>query len=321
MKKLRILSMVLLLVSLGLGCDDDSSKSQAGADEQAQSGESEVVEEGAAEQAEAEDPAPQEAAASADEPGDFSYPGFELTDLTDPQRQELGKLALEELCPCPDAVVSLHECMQQEERCEEADEMAATLKSALLEGGRAQEAQQQIAKERRSEQRGHTFELEGVPYKGNPEASVVIVEFADFQCPHCRTAAAALDEVVERFGDDVVVYFKAFPLGSPMSDLAAWAAQAAHRQGRFWPMHDLIFANQNSLTAAKIDNFARQIGLNFERFKRDMDSSAVRAAVMAGRQEGIAAGVQGTPALFINGQRYMGGLAESDIKAIIAGEQ
>lgn len=316
MKKLGILILILFFAGLGLGCDD-SSKTQAPADEQAPSAASEVAEEA---QEINEESASDEAAPAKEELAEFDYPGFELTDLSASQRQELGQLATEELCPCPDAVVSLHECMQEEDRCEEADEMVSTMKEALLQGARAEEAQRQLARERRSEERGHAFNLEGVPYKGNPDASVVFVEFADFQCPHCRTAAAALDEIVKEFGDDVVVYFKYFPLGSPFSDLAARAAQAAHLQGRFWPMHDLIFANQASLTSAKIDGFARQIGLNFERFKSDMESSAVQASILASRQEGMAAGVQGTPAIFVNGQRYMGGLDERAIQGLIARE-
>lgn len=315
MRKLRVLLMVLLLV--GFGCDD-SSKTEAQTEGAEQSATSEVVEtEEAVEEGSAEQAVEPEPEATVE----FDYPGFELAGLTATQRQELGKLAEEELCPCPDAVVSLHECMQEEERCEEADEMVSTMKGALLEGARAEEAQRKLAREQRSEQRGHQFNLDEAPYKGNPDANIVIVEFADFQCPHCRTAAAALDEVAKKFGDDVVVYFKFFPLGSPFSELSALAAEAAHRQGRFWPMHDLIFANQASLSAAKIDGFARQIGLNFERFKKDMESSSVRASVLAARQEGMAAGVQGTPALFINGQRYMGGLEDHDIEALIARER
>jgi len=196
--------------------------------------------------------------------------------------------------------------MQQEDRCEDADEMAGVLVSALSEGGEADEEAERIAQERGSQAREHEFHLADSPYKGNPDASVVIVEFADFQCGHCAVAAEEMRKLAEQFGDDIVIYFKFFPLGSPMSDQAAKAAAAAHEQGRFWQMHDLLFANQRQVNSSRIQGFARQLGMNYERFQSDMTEADVQRNVLRDRQEGMAAGVQGTPSFFINGQRYTG---------------
>ncbi len=295
-----------------VACDegDDAPSAQAEPVEEATPGtENESEEPGDTAQDESAQPE------GAQEAAEFSYPDYDLESLTVAQRVELAGVAESELCPCPDEVVSLHECMQQEERCEDADEMTGTLVAALSEGGEAEDAFDRVAQERGSTEREHTFHLGDSPYKGNPDADVVIVEFADFQCPHCRTAAQAMDVVADRFGDDVVIYFKYFPLGSPLSDQAAQAAAAAHQQDRFWQMHGLLFENQRQLSAQQIQGFARQLGMNFERFQQDMRNAEVQRNVARDRQEGMAAGVQGTPAIFINGKQYTGAITPQAIGA------
>ena len=307
------LFLLVVLAAPFSGCEEDTAEPEAVADEVDQADEADqAVEADPADEAEQVDE--QARADDALEAVDFEYPGMAL-DLTAAQLGELASLAEAELCPCEDSVVSLHECMQEEERCEDADEMTGTLVAALSEGGEAEDAFDRVAQERGSTEREHTFHLGDSPYKGNPDADVVIVEFADFQCPHCRTAAQAMDVVADRFGDDVVIYFKYFPLGSPLSDQAAQAAAAAHQQDRFWQMHGLLFENQRQLSAQQIQGFARQLGMNFERFQQDMRNAEVQRNVARDRQEGMAAGVQGTPAIFINGKQYTGAITPQAIGA------
>jgi protein-disulfide isomerase len=134
---------------------------------------------------------------------------------------------------------------------------------------------------------------------------VVIVEFADFECPHCGLLSKVMPEVLAAYPNDVTLYFKHFPLGTHLnSEAAARATWAAKQQGRFWPMHDMIFANQASLTLEKINGFARELGLNTQKFEADMNSPAAAAAVDKDRQEGIQSGLTGTPTLYINGKLY-----------------
>jgi protein-disulfide isomerase len=97
-----------------------------------------------------------------------------------------------------------------------------------------------------------------------------------------------------------------FPLGRPQSNPAARAALAAHKQGKFWPMHDLIYENQGSLSDEKYERFAQQIGLNVSKFKTDMASPEIAAQVARDRAEGEKAEISGTPAIFMNGRKYMG---------------
>lgn len=322
MKKIVVLTLLFSLCLLLFGCDEESSESS---DALAEGAQAQVEEQPTAEEVEgeeaAEEPAEeeygQEEEAAASE--EFTYRGLDLGGLTAQQRTELRGLTESELCPCPDAVVSLHECLQEEDVCEDAREMASTYLGALQEGAAAEEASGRVAQQRQATGRVHQFILEDSPYKGSLDAAVVIVEFADFQCPHCRTAAQTMDEVYAEFGDQIAVVFKNFPLGSPVSDEAARAAMAAHNQNRFWPMHDLIFRNQNRINRQQINGFANQLGMNFERFQQDMNSSAVRGRIARDQQEGMNAGVTGTPALFINGQRYAGPLTKDAISAEIRG--
>lgn len=234
------------------------------------------------------------------------YPGFNLAVLNASQRTMLVELASEELCPCPGATNSLHECLQKEDRCGMAAQVAGTMGMAIQEGLNKRDVLDRVAKFVEASNKAYDFALEGVPHKGNKDAKVVLIEFADFKCPHCRMAAAVLDEVQKKYGDEkVAVYFKQFPLGSPDGQLAAQASLAANNQGKFWPMHDLIFKNQHALSADKINSFAQQIGLNFTRFQADMKSPEIIAMVNRDRKEGEAANVRGTPAIFINGRNFV----------------
>lgn len=246
------------------------------------------------------------------------YPGFNLGVLNAAQRTTLVELAEEELCPCPGSTESLHACLQKADRCGMAAQVASTMGMAIQEGLNKRDVLDRVAKFVDASKRGYEFALEGVPHKGNKDAPVVLIEFADFKCPHCRMAAGVLDEVQKKYGDDkVVVYFKQFPLGSPDAQFAAQATLAAHNQGKFWPMHDLIFKNQHSFNADRINGFAQQLGLNFERFKADTQSPETLALVNRDRKEGEAANVRGTPAIFINGRTFLDDKSVEGISAAV----
>ncbi len=309
---LFILVMLSLLVFGLVGCKDSSTNASA-------EGKAEAV---AAKPADSAEPAKQEvdehaghnhgpAGEQKDESGGEGpptniYPGFNLAILNAAQRTTLVELAGEELCPCPGATNSLHECLQKADRCGMATQVAGTMGMAIQQGLNKRDVLDRVAKFVEASNKAFDFALEGVPHKGNKDAKVVLIEFADFQCPHCRMAAGVLDEVQKKYGDDkVVVYFKQVPLGRPEAQLAAQASVAANNQGKFWPMHDLIFKNQHSLSADKLNSFAQQIGLNFARFQADMKSPETIAMVNRDRKEGEAANVRGTPAIFINGRSYV----------------
>jgi protein-disulfide isomerase len=144
------------------------------------------------------------------------------------------------------------------------------------------------------------------PSRGRSHAPVTIVEFSDFQCPFCKRAATLLADVQKQHGDDVRVVFRNYPLPyHKNAQLLATAALAAKEQGRFWEMHDKLFANQETLAAitrATLDGYARELGLDVARFDAALDGGKLAAQINA---DVLAGGslVDGTPTLFVNGHK------------------
>ncbi len=153
----------------------------------------------------------------------------------------------------------------------------------------------------------YSIDVKNAPVLGSEDAKVEIVEFSDFQCPFCSRVWPTLQQVRDTYGDDVRVVFKHLPLRiHPKAPAAHAAAEAAHRQGKFWEMHDKIFANQRELTTERYEQYAQEIGLDVEKFKADSASKEVKAKVDADMAEAAKLGVSGTPSFFING-RYLSG--------------
>jgi protein-disulfide isomerase len=141
---------------------------------------------------------------------------------------------------------------------------------------------------------------------GAADAPVTIVEFTDFQCPFCRRAEDPLHQLLAS-SHNVRLLYRSYPLDfHEHAELAAEAALAAGDQGKFWPMHDLLFANQGELDRGHFDQFARQLNLDVARFEADLDDGKFRAQVAADRALGQRYGVDGTPFFFINGRPISG---------------
>ncbi len=142
---------------------------------------------------------------------------------------------------------------------------------------------------------------------GPATAPVTLLEYGDFECAHCGTAHAVIDEVRAELGDHLRFVYRHFPLPShPHAFAAAEATEAAGAQGKFWPMHDLLYANQKQLELDDLLRYAQQLGLDVDRFLLDLEQHTYRDAVQADMNSGIAHGVTGTPTLYINGERYAG---------------
>lgn len=115
-----------------------------------------------------------------------------------------------------------------------------------------------------------------------------------------------LEQVLEQYPQEVKVVFKNFPLSShKVAQPAAVAALAAMRQGKFWEYHDALFENYNKLTEPMLDELAKKVGLDLERFKTDRNDPQVVDKVRQDFEEGVRAGVRGTPTIFINGRRLL----------------
>ena len=166
--------------------------------------------------------------------------------------------------------------------------------------------------------RRYSVNTKGSPVRGNPEAKIAVVEFSDFQCPFCGRVTPTLEQVEREYGDDVRIVFKHLPLSiHPKAPAAHAAAWAAHQQGKFWEMHDKIFENQRDLSEEAYTRYAAELGLDMERFEKDLASDAARQAVAADVAEAGTLGVTGTPGFFINGRFLSGAQPFASFKAMI----
>jgi protein-disulfide isomerase len=148
------------------------------------------------------------------------------------------------------------------------------------------------------------MDLTDDPVLGPADAPVTVAVFSDFQCPYCARSAPLADQVVARFPGQVRVVFRDFPLSiHKEAALAAEAGGCANAQGRFWALHDLMFANQQQLGKDRILAWAQQSGLDARAFAACLDSKRFSAEWRRDQAEGEALGVTGTPTWFVNGRR------------------
>lgn len=149
----------------------------------------------------------------------------------------------------------------------------------------------------------HDLPVLNSPVKGPADAPVTLTVFSDFQCPYCSRLLPFVDEVLAKNPGKVRVVFKQFPLRMHnMAQPAALASLAAREQGKFWPMHDKLFANSSQLSEEKIRALAEELGLDMARFDKDRTAQKLRDEVLRDQGLGQQVGVQGTPTVFINGK-------------------
>ena len=162
------------------------------------------------------------------------------------------------------------------------------------------------------------------PVSNTGPATVEILVFSDFQCPFCAHFATAVRDVQAKGvpGVPTTVKFKHFPLSiHPAALLAHQAAVAAAEQGKFWEMHDLLFAHQAAVTRENLLSYAKSLKLDLDRFRRDLDSDRTRQLIEADRLEGVKLGIEGTPSFFVNGNRYSGTRSVDQLKSLVTSEQ
>ena len=154
---------------------------------------------------------------------------------------------------------------------------------------------------------GERLARESDPFFGPAAGAVTIVEFGDFECPSCAALVPIMKQVKEE-NPDVKFVYRQFPLTQihEFAQGAAEASLAAHAQGKFWEYHDVLFANQSQLSRDDLITHAGTVGLDVDRFTRELDEGVYRGEVLQGVTDGNIVGVRGTPSLFINNAPYVG---------------
>lgn len=253
-----------------------------------------------------------------------TLPGIDLGGLKPAQKATVLKILREENCGC-ECGMKIAECRFADPSCSYSQGLASVIVDAIRRGKTEKEA---LAAANAS-QYAHlkpeqlldppvAIPTAGAPSRGPANAAITLVEFSDFQCPYCAAAVPQIQAILKAYPTTVRLFFKEFPLDfHPQAGVAAEAAVAAEKQGKFWPMHDAMYAHPDHLSRPDLIALAKQIGLDTKRFESDLDSTEVKETVVRDTQDGDRAGVEGTPTLFINGQRYNGPLEASVLAPVL----
>ena len=142
--------------------------------------------------------------------------------------------------------------------------------------------------------------------QGPADAAVTLVEYGDYECPYCGAAYPIVKELQARMGDGLRFVFRNFPITTshPHAEQAAEAAEAAAAQSRFWEMHDLLYENQRRLRDQDLHAYAEQLGIDVERFDKDLAEHVHAPRVREDFMSGVRSGVNGTPSFYVNGARH-----------------
>jgi protein-disulfide isomerase len=156
--------------------------------------------------------------------------------------------------------------------------------------------------------------------KGSADAPIELVEYGDFECPHCGRAAAVVNELTAELGERLRFAFRHFPLSKmhPHARMAAQAAEAAGAQGKFWEMHDLLFAKASALEPQNLVEYAVLLELDILRFESELTSEKYAGRVQEDVASGVRSGVNGTPTFFVNGKRHNGAYTLEALQESIA---
>lgn len=230
-------------------------------------------------------------------------PGVDLTGLSDAQKSVFFDVINVEPSACGKPH-SLARSLVDDADCRDSLVLAQFIADRLAEGATASAVKKEVEFLRKA-LTPRQIDVTDRPVWGNPRAPVTVVVFADFQCPHCRAEAPVLRRAVDKFSGRAKLVFKHFPLRMhPQAKQAAIAAEAARAQGKFWEMHDLLFAHQDDLSDERIMELAKQLGLDMTKFEADFRSEKARARVDEDRAEGEKLEIAGTPTVFVNGREY-----------------
>ena len=255
-----------------------------------------------------------------------SLPKVDFSGLTPAQTTRALKLLRQQDCSCR-CGMKVAECRMKDPSCAYSRGMAAETVAAIRKGKNdtqvlAAVAASDIAKGPPDHSKlledAVNIPVSNAPARGPANAPITLVEFSDFQCPFCIAATPQLDAVLKAYPSQVKLIFKQFPLDThAQAPLAAAAALAAHKQGKFWPMYDGLFAQKGNLSRKGVLALAAGAGLDMKQFQADLDSPTIKQAVDRDMTDGEHIGVDSTPTLFMNGQRYNGPITVAALKPVL----
>lgn len=254
-------------------------------------------------------------------------PRVDMSGLNADRKAAALKVLREESCNCS-CTMRIAECRFKDPQCTYSLGLAKEVVKELKAGKNIDQVRAvavEMAKtapaERKILEDPVPISIKGDPSRGPANARVTIVEFSDFQCPYCSLAAPKALSLADMYPRDVKVVFKQFPLDMhSQARVAAEASLAAAAQGKFWEMHDRMFAHFRQLSRANILHWAEESGIDMARFTQDLDSHKYGPMVEKELNEGMEAGVMGTPSFFINGKRYNGAMEPAAVKPYIDAE-
>lgn len=233
---------------------------------------------------------------------DVDLPGVDTHEFTAREKHEFSEYVSQLPAPCKDVAVPIAQCVQEKRACAACLPAAQAIAKAVREG-MAREQVEAMYKQRFDPGSSRAIPLGGSPSRGPEDAAVVIVEFADFECPFCQKMAPELDALWDKRKDKVRFVYKFMPLTMhPHGEEAARAAIAAQLQGKFWEMHHQLFANGEHLEEPDLEAYAKAVGLDVEKFKADMHSKAVDDRLAADKKLADDLGVKGTPTIYVDGR-------------------
>jgi protein-disulfide isomerase len=241
---------------------------------------------------------------AASDPEAVELPGVDTSALTGRERRDWSGYVSELLAPCADQPVSVAECVRQARPCVTCAPAAAFIARQVVLG-KARRQVETAYRLRFAPDQVKSIDLGQSPWKGAASARVVIVEWADFECPFCQRTAPEFDRLLQAYPGVIKVVFKHYPIASHANAMrAARAGVAAQRQGKFWRMHDLMFLNATRLDDPGLERLATEAGMEVARFKADLADPTVADRINADRKQADALGLQGTPMIFIDGRYF-----------------
>ncbi len=247
-----------------------------------------------------------------------SLEGVDTSALTVREKREWSSYVTKYQSPCP-GTGTVAECVQQKKACDSCLPAAKYL-LGLVRDGRTEDQVDVSFKNRFDASAVKDVAIDESPFKGPENAPVTVIEFADFQCPHCGLMAPVVKKAWAERKANVKVVFKFLPLPMhPQAEPAAKAAIAAWRQGKFWEMHDKLFENQMKLDSSDLDRYAKEIGLDPVKFRADMESTTTKDRIERDKKLSDQLQVGGTPTFYINGrnfdvQRDLGAWLDTELK-------